>query len=512
LVGLLGHENCWHRETAARLIYQRQDKRAVEPLRKVAVESPSARTRMHARHALAGLRELNRDDVITALRDEEPRAREHALRMAEDFAGDELVRRKMLAMTSETEERVRFQLAFSLGAIGGDEAASGLAQLARQANSNPLMEMAILSSAGECRVALLELLNELAGRPFFEAVAGQILRGQRPDELDRLGRVIDSWQAGEAQLTDRVARISAGLPRKAQVPGRRLQGALAAIIAQALSDASGDNAERALRLLGRAKLAEIEPVAMGCLSPRRPAAVQVAALELLGRFDDPRVPGIIIGAWTGMSPAVRASACETLLSRTTWTQALLKAVDEGRIRPADLDPVHVQRLLTSRDAAIAGHAERLFRGSRLSPRRDVLAKYQAALQRRGDPAKGKVVFQNHCSTCHRLDNVGTSVGPDLATLRNNSAEKALVDILEPNRDVLAKYYAYQVTTKAGVTITGVITSVSIRRSDGTSMSVPRVDIGELASTGASAMPEGLEQQIDIAGMADLLAYLIQGMR
>ena len=35
----------------------------------------------------------------------------------------------------------------------------------------------------------------------------------------------------------------------------------------------------------------------------------------------------------------------------------------------------------------------------------------------------------------------------------------------------------------------------------------RLQIDELRSTGLSFMPEGLEKQIDVPAMADLLAYL-----
>ena len=67
-------------------------------------------------------------------------------------------------------------------------------------------------------------------------------------------------------------------------------------------------------------------------------------------------------------------------------------------------------------------------------------------------------------------------------------------------------------TDAGRTLTGMITaetanSLTIRRADGTSETVLRIDIEELRSTGLSFMPEGLEKQIDVPAMADLLAYL-----
>ena len=67
-------------------------------------------------------------------------------------------------------------------------------------------------------------------------------------------------------------------------------------------------------------------------------------------------------------------------------------------------------------------------------------------------------------------------------------------------------------TDSGRILTGMITaetanSLTLRRADGTSETVLRIDIEELRSTGLSFMPEGLEKQIDVPAMADLLAYL-----
>src|SRR5256885_1639585 len=54
LVGMLESPNGWTRDTAARLIYERQDKAAVGPLIKLASESKSPLSRMHALYALDG--------------------------------------------------------------------------------------------------------------------------------------------------------------------------------------------------------------------------------------------------------------------------------------------------------------------------------------------------------------------------------------------------------------------------------------------------------------------------
>jgi putative heme-binding domain-containing protein len=49
--------------------------------------------------------------------------------------------------------------------------------------------------------------------------------------------------------------------------------------------------------------------------------------------------------------------------------------------------------------------------------------------------------------------------------------------------------------------------VTLRRADGAVESVLRTQIDELKSTGLSLMPEGLEQRITPAEMANLLAFL-----
>ena len=62
LVALLQHPNGWHRDTAARLLYERQDKAAIAPLAKLATESQLPLARMHALYALDGLNALDRRD------------------------------------------------------------------------------------------------------------------------------------------------------------------------------------------------------------------------------------------------------------------------------------------------------------------------------------------------------------------------------------------------------------------------------------------------------------------
>jgi putative membrane-bound dehydrogenase-like protein len=54
LVALLDHPNAWHRETAQRLLFERQDKAAVEPLRELGKSGKTAQGKQHALWALHG--------------------------------------------------------------------------------------------------------------------------------------------------------------------------------------------------------------------------------------------------------------------------------------------------------------------------------------------------------------------------------------------------------------------------------------------------------------------------
>ncbi|MEO6738827.1 MAG: PVC-type heme-binding CxxCH protein, partial [Chthoniobacteraceae bacterium] len=85
LVKTLEHPNGWHRDTAARLLYERQDKSAVPMLEKLMGTSPSAVAKVHALAALEGLGALRDAIVISAMDDRSEHVRMRAMKLAESF-------------------------------------------------------------------------------------------------------------------------------------------------------------------------------------------------------------------------------------------------------------------------------------------------------------------------------------------------------------------------------------------------------------------------------------------
>lgn len=64
------------------------------------------------------------------------------------------------------------------------------------------------------------------------------------------------------------------------------------------------------------------------------------------------------------------------------------------------------------------------------------------------------------------------------------------------------------TTHNEVIISESSTSITLRRAEAKENSLLRADVKMLRDTGRSLMPEGLEKRIDLQGMADLIAWLM----
>ena len=119
----------------------------------------------------------------------------------------------------------------------------------------------------------------------------------------------------------------------------------------------------------------------------------------------------------------------------------------------------------------------------------------------------------YAADVHVSDGRIAEIGPSLATIRHRAPEEVLLHILDPNREVGPNFVAYAVETNDGRVLTGLIvedtaSSITLIRTTGTRESILRSNIEEIAATGQSLMPPGLEDRITPQEMADLLAFLL----
>lgn len=531
LVRLFEHPNGWHRDTASRLIYQRQDRAAIAPLRELATKSASSLARVMALHSLLGMSALEPDMVVDALKNEEPKAREHALRLAEMYTNDVVVRDAVLPLAEDADLRVRYQAAFTLGAFSGEAATHALGKLAARDGADPWMQLAILSSIGQRRGEMLAsvLLDRDARRlphvrRLLGLVATQIGASNIKGDLAIFLRQLDALatDAGDKPLAEELVKnLISQQPSVRQLLGGAAGGRAKEIVLAMIREAQATAADEqkspadradAVRLLATAEFSDVKPLCTDLLQSRQPQPVQVATLETLARFDSQEIPALIIGAWPSQTPQLRATSIETLFTRPKWISAFLDAIEKQAISPADLDPARIALLQKHDDSEIRTRAKKLFAGTILARRQEVVDAYQQALELKGDVERGRSHFRKVCAACHKLEGFGESIGADLNAIRDRGTAAVMLNILDPNREVKPQFLGYVVVLDSGRTLTGMIAaetanSLTLRKADGTSETTLRVNIEEIKSTGISFMPEGLEQQLDKAAMADVLAYL-----
>jgi len=534
VVRLLAHPNGWHRDTAARLLYERQDRTAVELLEKMVQDGSSSVGRVHALYALAGLGALREEIVVPALENVHPRVREHALRAGEAIAPRApRMRARMYRMVDDPDPLVRYQLAFSLGEIGGPQRNEALAKLAISGGGNRWMRVAILSSladgAGQvlARVVEDEAFRESGGgKSLVAQLAQQIGKQRRKDDVAALLAALSSLAGEDAGIVQtiisNVTKAAAGkIPqleaRLAAATGGRAEAVLKQFVASSLETAleheqPAEARAEAIRALAVGTYEELGEPLVTLVDHRQPLEVQLAALATLGEFRDPAVARDILSAFERLSPRLRSEALEVIFARKPWLEQLLAAVEAGKFATANVDPARIALLAAHPDEQIRAQAQPLFATSRLSARKEVIEQYRPALALEGDVDHGRKTFRKICAACHRLENVGHEIGKNLASVREKGPEQILVNVLDPNREVDPKYITYVAQTEGGRALSGIIaaetaTSITLKRAENAQDTLLRIEIEALKSTGKSIMPEGLEKKIDKQAMADLIAYL-----
>jgi putative membrane-bound dehydrogenase-like protein len=532
LADVLEHPNGWRRDTAARLIYERQDERATTPLRRLLHGSTYPQARLHAMYALDGLGSLTAEDVLTGLADENPRVREHAVRLAEKFAANSTVERKLVEMVDDNDIAIRLQLAFSYGSLRPPARDPALVKLLHRDGENSWFRVAVQSSLGTGAADFVsrlladsELRQAAHVKDFLATLSSQIGRSKHSQDLrvtvgaiDRLSGddagalaknlVIALLDDGSGATTDELAESSSGRVKNIA------RSLLADAEATALDDKqTTDSRLEAITVLGCGTFSGQQTAFDELLAPHEPQPIQEAVVKILGRFSDTAVVELLLRKWSGLTPGLRSSAAEVLLARPEWAESLLSAVEKNEIPAGDFDPARVALLQSHPLAKVRKRAAAVFANSSVARRADVVARYQRSLELEGDVERGRAVFAKSCAACHKLEGKGTEVGADLGGVRQRGAAGVLLNILDPNREILPKFLTYAVVTSDGRIFTGLIAKetsndLSIRQPDGHEVPIKRRDIEEMASTGLSYMPEGLESQIDHQAMADLIAYLM----
>jgi putative heme-binding domain-containing protein len=220
----------------------------------------------------------------------------------------------------------------------------------------------------------------------------------------------------------------------------------------------------------------------------------------------------LILAYSKATPELRQEFFQVFRSSPKGLAKLLSQMESGQISSRLLDASQRESILGKADLQDKDRWTKVLGPLGDPDRQAVIDRYRLAFQGDWDVEHGKVVFGQHCAVCHRIDQTGTAVGPDISDSREQTFDKLLVSILDPNRTIDGAYYRYVVALESGEVVEGLLQEstadvVTLKSQNGATHRLMREEIESFQSTGNSLMPVGIEQQISPREMVDLLAYI-----
>jgi len=543
LVDMLGHPNGWRRQLAQRLLVERQVQAAVPMLRQVIQGDQKGHAVQASLWTLHGLNALTADDIVQGLRSTHPRVRQSTVHMASEQLQQQAVWLAVAGLTTDTDAQVRLQAAVTLGEINNSRTTMSLARIAATDCSQRWTSTAILTSAkgrsAEILTAMRALLAKDGNSPHPECV--RLVRqlaectGAEGDTA-QLQVLLSTIGGPDSELdwwkVTALCGLASGLNRYQGDMGRlTLQSFLDQPPAWFLKVASAVQhmllgvpnlafdklapmADRlaAIELLGHLPSLQEGSSLKQLLDSSQPGEVQLAALKSMRGQGVEVWSGQIIQRWPVLGPQVRTEALSLLLGDTASSQRTLQAMLDGQLETALLTIDQRALLLAHPDPDILQLARSVFGSGISADRQSVVQEYWSVLGLPGNSQEGQVVYDRVCASCHRAAGRGNPVGPDLSDSRNRSREALLVDIIDPNQRIDPQYLAYQVLTQDGQVYQGILMSESseaivLKLANATEQTIQRSEIEQLKVSGRSLMPDGVEKDVSVQQMSDLLEFL-----
>jgi len=514
-----GSPHFWRRQTARRLLVERNEHRAAPALAQLVREARETSTVLNALYTLDALGDLKSDDASAALKHSDAAVRRHGLRFVERWLDTQpALLESVLSLANNQDAPLLLQTALTLGESTNARALPALAALARSHGNLKWMPNAVLSSLHNRGGLMVDELMNAPGRigsakALLEPLCAAIAARHDERELARaISRIAATEDAGLQTFCLRGLQIGLKNVRAVTLAsdGRDAMNQLLASddsdirrLAIAITGSLATDPAMQKVLLAKATR-EIADVKL-------PAETRLAAVAQLSASGDASATSALLAAWPANTPKVRDAILDAVFSRRDRLPDLLESLERKIIPPAALTAFQRVTLLENDQPAIRERATRLLTKSS-GASDDTFRRFAAALAGERDQTHGERVFRDNCATCHQTRGLGFAVGPDLGAEFQRAEEAILKDILAPNDVISAGFPTYVVETTAGQTFNGILasesaTSVTLRMPAGLEQVILRKDIARFDSLPVSLMPEALAATLQPGEVADVIAWL-----
>ena len=529
LVDLLEHPNSWYRDTAQRLIVERQDLKAIEPLRQICQKSTQATAVVQALWTLAALNAIDDVSLKSALHSNNENVREQAVRIINIGRPD--FKKELETLASDSSIRVRLQVVLALANLKdkSEKDLAALATIASRDADSPWIRSAVIDAIHQKPLVFLGVLMnrnpEWISKPtqmqseFLEQVARDSIGKDLLKESDDL--IILASNAKNQRVSIALANglLQSINPQQMDriKANSQIHKRLNAILDQAeamVKDEKGEGWSRALALnvLANSRLEVARQFFIQMIKADKPIELQATCARLFPKIADEKLLKELFKHWNELSLATRRSVVTTVASSLKFAPGLVDAMAQNQLSAAEIDPASRNILRKLGDPAFQTRVANTLKDAPTSDRKELIRKYEPALSMSASTSKGKMLFEKNCQTCHSYRGKGARVGPELVSVAGKNKLDLMISILDPARDASPDGMGVIVLTKDGRTLSGLLiqenaSMIRLRRAEGLEDEVARAEIEAIRSTGRSLMPEGLEQVLNHQDIADLIGFL-----
>ena len=553
LVAAFKHPNRVVRFNAIRILMEKKDalaKQATPALKTMAKGESFVPARIQALWALQRLGDLDDAILFAAFSASDARVRKNAMLIAES-GGIQLDGKQASEGLGDSDKRVQLATLRALGASPmSPEATRELTSSASKLR-NPWAKAAAAAAGSRNPSSQLEtILNDADADQTVESVrplASSLASSGNPSQI--LGVLRASAESTHPELVVAVLTELGKNPPRRPRNGKAAMEALrplllsknqllagsalplavawdrrrylyndafnvAQVLAKIVGDEGRPDAERAdaarMLIASRKFSDKIMQNLIGLLDPPPSEAFATDLIAALSSTGDAAVGPAFISAYGKMSPKLKGDIYTALVSRPEWTKLLLDAVESKSIPPDSLEPAQVSRLTSHPDTETAKRATTIFGGGGTSKDK-VIAELLPEVSKPADLANGKVMFAAVCASCHKLDGVGHTFGPDLDGIGSHPVLELLTHIVNPNLVVDDEHRTWNITMKDGRQFSALIASenearVQIRQPGGLTTDLKTDEIATRVKGANSLMPEGLDA-MGAATMRDIIGYI-----
>ncbi len=554
LVQLLLHKNDWYARMARLLLFERTVQGQISPaarreLVQMARNHPDTPRRLHGLwtlHTTCGI-----DDTLAlellADADEYVRAWTIQLSTNDRKVSPTLQSRFVDLAMDDPSSLVRLYLASAMGRVEPETSwriAEALSQHGEDSQDRnlPLMiwyGVAPLVSHDVDRAFHLAEISQIDSLPHY--VQWYLAKG-RGDGLARIVQRLASAQGQQQRdlleesflaLSDQRnipmppgwSDVSGGLYRSHDRRVRLLAENLGALFEDAaiyprkrrlLADRGANLEERrhAFRILSEVSDREALPLFMTLLDDK---AFRSDAILTLAGYNEAGVGKALVGRFASFSAKDQTLALNTLTGRESWAHSLLDAIADGQLEKQTVSAYYARQLtnlnskkLDERLVKLWGKVERSSEET-LQEIAKLEKRYREAPLWAFSEREGKKHFEKLCSACHRVDEVGTDIGPKIVGSGSKGTRYIIENIVDPNAVIGADFQMWTILTDDGRLVSGLVeqsnkTAVTIRAQDEKTV-VPRADIDEMTEVDQSLMPERMLETLNDRQVIELIKYL-----